>query len=125
MLKITKRKDETYDIELTRGDTLTMEVGLFRKIPPVPPDTEPTFEPYEPVEGDSLRFAVSKGYKGASGYELKLSKDIPLDTLTFTCSSQETELDYETYNFDVEITHDDGTVDTFIEGKIKIVGEAE
>lgn len=121
MLKI----DNNNNITLTRGDTLTLTVGLNTLIPPVPPETEPTVEPYEPVEGDVIRFAVSKGYKGEPGYELKMSKEIPHDTLTFTCSSAETALDYRDYNYDVEITHSDGCVDTFISGTLTIIGEVK
>lgn len=121
MLKI----DHNQDMKLTRGDTLTLMVTLNQKIPPVPPETRPTTEPYVPVEGDVIRFAVSKEYKGDPGYELKLKKVIPHDTLTFTCASEETELDYDTYNYDVEITHKDGTVDTFISGKLTITGESD
>ena len=117
--------DHNQNIKLTRGDTLTLTVGLNRKIPPVPPATEPTFEPYEPTESDVIRFAVSKEYKGQSGYELMLQKIIPNDTLTFTCTSEETELDYRTYKYDVEITHNDGTVDTFISGQLTITGESD
>jgi len=50
---------------------------------------------------------------------------IPHDTLTFTCSGTETALDYRDYNYDVEITFADGTVDTFISGKLTITGEAK
>ena len=121
MLKI----DENNNITLTRGDTLTMTVQLLHEVDPVPPATEPTIEPYEPVEGDSIRFAVSKEYKGQPGYELKISKEIPLDTLTFTCSSTETTMDYRDYNYDVEITHADGTVDTFISATLTITGETK
>ena len=117
--------DGNNNITLTRGDTLTVTVGLFHEVDPVPPATEPTIEPYVPVEGDVIRFAVSKGYKGEPGYELKLSKTIPHDTLTITCSSTETALDYRDYNYDVEITYDDGTVDTFISGKLTITGEVK
>ena len=122
MLTIDKK---TQDITLTRGDTLTLTVTPKKEVPPVPPATEPTKEPYVPVEGDVIRFAVSKGFKSATGYELKLSKDIPNDTLTFTCSAAETALDYGTYNYDVEITHVDGTVDTFISAKLTITGESK
>ena len=121
MLKI----DGNNNITLTRGDTLTLTVTLLHEVDPVPPATEPTIEPYVPVEGDVIRFAVSKDYKGEPGYELKLSKVIPHDTLTFTCSSTETALDYRAYNYDVEITHGDGCVDTFISGRLTIVGEVK
>lgn len=117
--------DANNNITLTRGDTLTLTVTLMHEVDPVPPATQPTIEPYVPEQGDEIRFAVSKGYKGAPGYELKLSKVIPNDTLTFTCSSQETTLDYKTYNYDVEITHPDGCVDTFISAKLTITGEVE
>ena len=119
MLKI----DGNNNITLTRGDTLTLTVTLLHEVDPVPPATEPTIEPYVPVEGDVIRFAVSKGFK--PGYELQFAKVIPHDTLTFTASSTETALDYKTFNYDVEITHADGCVDTFISGKLTIVGEAK
>lgn len=117
--------DGNNNITLTRGDTLTLTVTLMHEVEPVPPATDPTIEPYTPEEGDVIRFAVSKGYKTEPGYELKLSKDIPNDTLTFTCSSTETALDYRTYNYDVEVTHADGCVDTFISAKLTITGEVK
>ena len=117
--------DNKQNIYLTRGDTLTLTVALKQVIPPEPPATEPTIVDYIPTADDVIRFALSKGYKGQYGYELKLSKEIPHDTLTFVCSSQETTLDYETYNYDVEITHDDGTVDTFISAQLTITGEVK
>ena len=117
--------DQNNNIKLTRGDTLTLTVGLYQVIPPEPPETEPTKEPYDPVEGDVIRFAVSTGYKGQINYDLKLSKTIPHDTLTFTCTSEETTLGYGAYNYDVEITHPDGCVDTFISAKLTITGEVK
>lgn len=121
MLKI----DGNNNITLTRGDTLTLTVTLLHEVAPVPPATQPTIEPYTPVEGDVIRFAVSKGYKTEPGYELKFSKTIPNDTLTFTCTSLETSLEYREYNYDVEITHADGTIDTFISAKLRITGEVK
>lgn len=117
--------DENNNITLTRGDTLTLTVTLLEEVAPVPPATEPTLEPYVPAAGDVIRFAVSKGYKTESGYELKLEKIIPHDTMTFTCSATETALDYRDYNYDVEITHEDGSVDTFISGNLLIIGEVK
>jgi len=117
--------DSKNNITLTRGDSMTLTVTLLHEVPPVPPATEPTIEPYVPVEGDVIRFAVSKGYKEQSDYALKFAKTIPNDTLTFTCIPTETALYYDTYNYDVEITHSDGTVDTFISGKLTITGEVK
>ena len=34
-------------------------------------------------------------------------------------------LGYETYNYDCEVTHADGVVDTYISGKITITGESK
>lgn len=119
------RIDGNQNITLTRGDTLTLTVSLLHEVDPVPPATTPTIEPYVPEEGDVIRFAISKGYKTDPGYELILSKDIPHDTLTFTCSSTETSIPYRAYNYDVEITHPDGCVDTFISAKIIITGEVK
>jgi hypothetical protein len=121
MLKI----DGNNNITLTRGDTLTLTVEPLHKVDPVAPATEPTWEPYTPEEGDVIRFALGKGFKTEPGYELILSKNIPNDTLTFTCSSTETSIPYRAYNYDVEITHADGCVDTFISGRLVITGEVK
>lgn len=104
--------DNNQNITLTRGDTLTLRVELMKD-----------GSEYVPEEGDSVRFALSIQYKNQLGYELILSKEIPTDTLTFTASSAETALDYREYNYDIEITHADGSVDTFISAKLRIVGE--
>ena len=109
MLKI-----DGHRITLTRGDTLTITLTLKKGT-----------QTYTPEQGDVIRFALSKGYKGEPAYELKLSKTIPNDTLTFTLSSAETALDYRDYNYDIEITHDDGTVDTFISSTLTIIGEVK
>lgn len=117
--------DSNNNIRLTRGDTLTLTVTLLQEVAPVPPATEPTIEPYTPVEGDVIRFAVSKGYKTEPAYELKFEETIPNDTLTFTAISSKTSIDYGTYNYDVQITHADGAVDTFISAKLIITGEVK
>lgn len=120
MLKIDGDK-----ITLTRGDTLTLKVSLLHEVDPVPPATQPTIEPYVPQEGDAIRFALSVGYKTGPGYQFILDKTIPNDTLTFTLSSQETSIRYGSYNYDIEITHADGCVDTFISSTLTITGEVK
>lgn len=109
MLKIDGHK-----ITLTRGDTLTITLTLKKN-----------GQTYTPEEGDVIRFALSKGYVTDFGYVLKISKVIPNDTLTFTLSSQETSLDYYDYNYDIEVTHPDGCVDTFISSTLTITGEVK
>ena len=100
----------------TRGDTLPLEIGIYDKI---------TGEPYVTQEGDTCRFALSVGYLGDDDYELILEKNIPMEERTLTLTSAETKLPYSTYNYDIEITHMDGTVETFIRSKITITGECE
>ena len=117
--------DSKNNITLTSGDTMTLTVSLLKEVPPVPPATEPTVEPYVPTTDDVIRFAVSKGYIGSLDYDLKFAKEIPNDTLTFTCLPTETALYCDTYNYDVEITHADGCVDTFISAKLTITGEVK
>ena len=80
--------DSNNNIILTRGDTLTLTVELTKD-----------GEVYTPEEGDVIRFAVSNVYKTQFGYELLISKTIPNDTLTFTVSSAETQLDPEMQKF--------------------------
>lgn len=110
MLKI----DTSNNITLTRGDTLTLTVALTKD-----------GEAYTPGQGDVIRFALGTTYKTQFGYELLIEKVIPNDTLTFTLTSAQTELDYKAYVYDIEITHPDGCVDTFISAKLKITGEVE
>lgn len=50
--KITKEDDTVFPIELTRGDTLSLQLELTKN-----------GEPYAPEEGDSIRFAIwNKNY---------------------------------------------------------------
>lgn len=109
--------DKNGNIKLTKGDTLTLCVT---------PIVQDTGEPYEPQAGDVFRFAISKSYKGEIGYELMCEANIPTSTWEFTIPSTETEkLEYKTYNYDAEATFADGTVDTYLSGKITITGEVE
>lgn len=111
MLEIKNNK-----INVTRGDSLPLEISIFDKI---------TKEPYETQEGDTCRFAISIGYKGDEDYELILEKPVSMAERTLMLSPEDTTLPYDTYNYDVEITHLDGTVETFISSKITITGECD
>ena len=108
MLKI----DTSNNISLTRGDTLTLTVALTKD-----------GEAYTPEEGDVIRFALAKEYETDPEYELLVTEVIPNDTLTFTLTSSQTQLPYDTYKYDIQITHPDGCVDTFISAKLTITGE--
>lgn len=122
MLKIDKQQN----ITLTRGDTLTLTVSLYHEVPPVPPATEPTVEPYTPEADDTIRIACSHERVGDVAYELKWSATIPHDTMTVTIPAATTaQMEYKTYFYDIEITHGDGSVDTVIFSTLTITGEAK
>lgn len=102
-------------IKVTRGDTLPLAVSLKKG------DTE-----YTPVSGDSIRFALSTGYKGQNNYQLILTKEIPTDTLSFVLSAEETQsLTNPRYNYDVQITYADGDVETITSSVMLMLEEVE
>lgn len=103
-----------HKITLTRGDSLTLSVSLTKD-----------GDPYEIEEGDAIRFAMSKFYLGEDGYELIKEKNIPTDTLELSLSSEDTKIEPREYNYDIQITHADGTVDTFISSTIEITKEVK
>lgn len=108
--------DNDFNITMTRGDTFIRTLNLTKN-----------GEEYVPQEGDVIRFAMAKKYKGENGYELILNKVIPNDTLTWTIEASETsQLDYGKYTYDLQITYTDGTVETFADQKtIKLTKEVE
>lgn len=113
MLKI----DSMQNITLTRGDAATFKLEL-----------EKDGEEYVVEEGDTIRFAMSKEYLNKAGYELIREKAITLnddDELEFSLSSEDTKIDYGTYNYDIEITHSDGKPDTIISAQFEITGEVK
>lgn len=108
--------DGNKNITLTRGDTLTLTLAL----------TNADGSAYVPEAEDAIRFAISEGYEGEVCYSLKHEQSIPTDTLTFTMLASDTKkLDNKEYNYDIEITHADGSVDTVISAKLKITGEVK
>ena len=96
-------------ITLTRGDTLRVKVTIL--------DNE---EEYTPIGGDSVRFALKHKTKTADGGEYLdpeplILKTIPNDTLILELEPSDTkELAFGAYDYDIELTYEDGTVDTFI-----------
>ena len=95
MIKINKTT-----IELTRGDTLRVELELTRD-----------GEAYELQDGDSIRFALKRHYYDE---EPLIVKSIG-DDLLLELEPQDTkDLSFGDYVYDIEMTYSDGTVDTFI-----------
>ena len=102
-------------ITLTRGDTLRVVVGIFN-----PDGTE-----YTPLPGDEVRFAMKQAYNNK---DLKIYKTIPIETLLLEIDPEDTK-DLKQpgeYVYDIQLTHVNGDVDTFIaNGKFKITEEVE
>ena len=110
MLKI----DDFNNITLTRGDYFATTVVLTSGD-----------QAYVPVEGDEIRFAMSRKYVGEIGYALIREKTIPTDTLLLTLSSEETKVPNGIYNYDVQVTHVNDKPDTVISATFTITGECE
>ena len=90
-------------ITLTRGDTFKANIIL----------TDSTGAPYVPQEGDVIRFAMKEDYGNGTPLIMKI---IPNDTLLLKIEPEDTKhLRYGKYVYDIQITFDDGDVDTFID----------
>lgn len=88
------------DINLTRGDTLTLEVTI----------TDGNNEPYELQDGDKLTFTVKKS---VFTEEILIQKEI-VDGI-FTISHDDTkDLSYGKYKYDVQLNCANGDVFTVI-----------
>lgn len=106
-------------ISLTRGDTLKVKIDILKDN-----------EPYTPVVGDSVRFALKHPTMNSKKTAYKdteplIIKNIPIQTMILKLDPEDTkELDFDTYVYDIQITFEDGTVDTFItEAKFIITPE--
>ena len=90
-------------ITLTRGDSFYTTINLVHKI---------SGQPYEPEEGDSIRFAMKKNYEDA---ECIIEKSIDPEDLILELDPADTKtLAYGEYVYDIELTTAGGDVDTFI-----------
>lgn len=99
-------------ITMTRGDTARISVYI----------TDAEGEPYTPGAQDAIRFAMKKDYKDA---EPLLLINIPVDTMELIINPEDTKsLAFGSYVYDIELTTESGTVDTFIDrAKIKLTEE--
>lgn len=102
------------DITMTRGDTLKTKIII----------EDSDGKEYVPIEGDYIRFAMKKKYSDKTPCVLK---EIPYDTCLLTLNPEDTKQLPQPYEFvyDIQITLTDGTVDTFITGKVNIEPEVE
>lgn len=101
-------------IKLTRGDTFMALISI----------TNQNGDPYVPVEGDSIRFAMKQTYDQA---EPLLVKYVPIDTMKLVIEPDDTKgLAFGKYIYDIQLTKATGEVDTFItEATIKITEEVD
>lgn len=107
MYEIVKTK-KGYDITLTRGDSLPLQLTLKKNN-----------ESYTPGSEAYIRFAMKVRYKDETPV---LLKEIPVDTLQLIFLPEDTkDLPMKkTYVYDIELTDENGYVDTFIEGRFTI-----
>ena len=92
-------------IYVTQGDTLDLQINIY----------DQSGEAYTPDAGDVIRFALKKNYLDLNPL---IAKTIDNDTLRLRLESEETKVlkaSINPYVYDIEITMEDGTVDTFID----------
>lgn len=105
-------------IKLTRGDTLTATITI----------KDSTGAAYVPAVGDVIRFAMKHaemtlGKKEFKDAEPVVTKTIPNDSLVLQLSPNDTKsLDFGNYVYDIQLTHENGAVDTFIENGKFVIG---
>lgn len=100
-------------ITMTRGDTFLAQISITDG-----------GTAYTPTSGDSIRFAMKRSYNDT---DVKAEIDIPYDTMVLEIPPEATKnLPYGKYVYDIQITFDDGRVDTFIpEGTLVLTKEVE
>lgn len=107
-------------ISLTRGDTLITQITIMQGD-----------EEYVPQEGDTISFALKRAQMKADKTAFLdekplVIKQIPIDTLTLRVESADTKnLAFGNYIYDIQITMADGTVDTFIQGRLILEAEVQ
>jgi hypothetical protein len=103
-------------ITVTKGDTLEAIVELLLE----------DGTPYQPQEGDEIRFALKQRYEDRVPL---LLKPIPNDTLRLRLEAEDTKrlrAGWVPYVYDMQITFADGSVDTFIDrAKFIVTDEVE
>lgn len=105
-----KNNKPLINIELVRGDTLKLTVGI-----------KANGQTYTPVAGDSLRFALKTSFTSP---KVLILKPIPIETCVLHLQPSDTKkLDFGKYVYDIEITFANGDVDTFIQGQFDIKPE--
>jgi hypothetical protein len=103
-------------IKMTRGDTLWAQIEI-----------EKDGEPYTPQEGDVVRFYLKHEPLNSRGTAYKdpeplINKEVPIETMILAVEPEDTKpLDFGRYKYDIEITMEDGRVDTFINNAVLVL----
>lgn len=109
MLKVTGNK-----IQLTRGDTMMLEVHL----------KDESGEDYTPIETDKIYFRLKKN---GTAKEVIIEKEIPYDTMILELEEADTEnLKFTTYYYEVElVTEEDYHFTAIANTEFEITTELE
>lgn len=113
-------KIEDNKITMTRGDTLRARIRITVD-----------GEEYFPAENDVVRFAVKHSDMNATRSEYKdeeplILKTIPNETQILELEPNDTKpYGFGKYDYDIQITFADGTVDTFISDRLTLTKEVE
>lgn len=101
-------------ITLTRGDTFKSVVEM----------RYPDGTPYTPNDGDQIRFALKKKISDTTPL---IIREIPTSTMLLQLVPEDTKLlDFGDYWYDIQMTKQNGDVDTFItKTKFVITEEVE
>ena len=108
--RIEKDGKVYHDITLTRGDSFPIQLSLKKNE-----------EPYIPDPAASIRFAMKAKYTDSDA-NVVLLKTVPVGTLLLEIDPEDTKQlpMKKTYVYDIQLTDENGFVDTFIEGKFTI-----
>ncbi len=96
-------------ITMTRGDTLRVQISIQRDE-----------ETYNPVAGDSVAFYLKHNSMDSKKTAYTdpaplITKSVPIESMVLTLDPEDTKtLDFGKYVYDLQITFENGTVDTFI-----------
>ena len=93
-------------INLTRGDTFYLKLRL----------TDLDGEPVQLTEGCRVRFALKEDYDSDV---ILVEKEIPINTMILRLTPSDTKiLNFGTYVYDIQVTLENGDVDTVIPRKL-------
>lgn len=105
------QKIDCKNIYLTKGDTFKAIVSM----------TDTSGNPYTPESGDVIRFAMKSSYFDK---RVLVEKTIPHDTMLLQLEPEDTKsLPIKKYVYDIQITYENGDVDTFIDRGILTLTE--